>query len=99
MYLVIVSFNDKVAEDVYNGRNSARARRVPTEVRQRLLDRLTALNAAAVLADLSVPPSNGLEALKGDLLGFHSVRVNDQWRLVFKWTDAGPAEVRFTDYH
>jgi proteic killer suppression protein len=88
-----------VAEDVYNGRASARARKVPADVKTRLLDRLTALNAAVKLDDLKVPASNKLEALKGDLAGYHSIRVNDQWRLVFQWTLAGPAEVRFTDYH
>jgi proteic killer suppression protein len=63
---------------------------------RRMLDRLA---VAGALADMKVPPSNRLEQLKGDLAGFHSVRVNDQWRITFRWTDAGPAEVRFTDYH
>ena len=51
------------------------------------------------LSDLRVPPGNHLEKLKGDWAGFHSIRVNDQWRLCFKWTSQGPAEVQLVDYH
>ena len=57
------------------------------------------LHAAADLKDLRVPPGNRLEALKGDLAGLHSIRINDQWRLTFRWTSNGPAEVRIVDYH
>jgi len=56
------------------------------------------LEAAVALEDLRVPPGNRLEALKGELKGQHSIRVNDQWRIVFRWTQ-GPAEVRLIDYH
>lgn len=51
------------------------------------------------LGDLASPPGNRLEALKGDLFGFHSIRINDQWRVVFRWTDSGPAEVDIRDDH
>ncbi|HEV7867307.1 MAG TPA: type II toxin-antitoxin system RelE/ParE family toxin [Chthoniobacteraceae bacterium] len=51
------------------------------------------------LQDLAVPPGNRLEALKGDRRGRHSIRINDQWRIVFRWTDAGPDEVEIVDYH
>jgi proteic killer suppression protein len=57
------------------------------------------LDAAPVLNDLRFPPGNRLEALSGDRQGQHSIRVNDQFRLVFVWTDAGPADVEFVDYH
>lgn len=57
------------------------------------------LDAAAVLDDLKAPPGNQLEALKGDRAGQHSIRVNDQFRICFVWTAAGPADVEFTDYH
>lgn len=57
------------------------------------------LDYAAALTDLSSPPGNRLEALKGDLKGRHSIRVNDQWRVVFRWTPAGPAEVAVLDSH
>lgn len=61
--------------------------------------KLDMLDYADKLDDLRSPPGNRLEALKGDLAGFHSIRINDQWRVVFCWTDAGPAEVRVVDYH
>jgi toxin HigB-1 len=63
------------------------------------LRKLDYLNAAAALVDLRVPPGNRLEALKGDRAGQHSIRVNDQWRICFVWTDAGPADVEIRDYH
>jgi proteic killer suppression protein len=61
--------------------------------------KLVQLDAATSITDLLVPPGNCLEPLKGKLLGRHSIRINDQWRLVFRWTDAGPAEVEIMDYH
>ena len=57
------------------------------------------VGSAEVLEDLSVPPGNRLEALKGDRAGQHSIRINDQWRICFVWTDAGPEEVEIVDYH
>lgn len=57
------------------------------------------IDYAGTLNDLSSPPGNRLEALRGDLKGFHSIRVNDQWRIVFRWTHDGPAEVDVRDYH
>jgi proteic killer suppression protein len=57
------------------------------------------LDYAVALGDLSSPPGNRLEPLKGDLPGSHSIRVNDQWRIVFRWTDEGPDEVDVRDYH
>ena len=96
---MIVGFGEQATGDVYNGVNSARARRIPMNIRQRVVDRLTALNAAARLDDLRVPSSNRLEQLKGDLVGFWSIRVNDQWRIIFRWNDGQASEVRLTDYH
>ena len=61
--------------------------------------KLDLLDYAAELSDLASPPGNRLEALKGDLAGFHSVRVNDQWRVVFRWTASGPVDVDVRDYH
>ena len=57
------------------------------------------LDYAAALTDLASPPGNRLEALKGSLRGFHSIRINDQWRVVFRWTDSGPGQVDIGDYH
>ena len=64
-----------------------------------LMGKLTMLDAAEVLDDLRVPPGNKLEALKGDRKGQHSIRVNDQWRICFRWTKAGPENVEIVDYH
>ena len=68
---------------------------VSSEVRRKL----DVLDYAAALADLQSPPGNRLEALRGGLKGFHSIRVNDQWRIVFRWSQEGPAEVDVRDYH
>ena len=61
--------------------------------------KLDMLDYAAVLTDLASPPGNRIEALKGNLRGFHSIRINNQWRVVVRWTDSGPAEVDIRDYH
>jgi len=61
--------------------------------------KLDMLDYALALGDLASPPGNRLEALKGNLTGFHSIRINDQWRVVFRWTDSGPADVDVRDYH
>ena len=61
--------------------------------------KLVMINNAGALDDLSSPPGNRLEALKGDLKGKHSIRINDQWRIVFRWTASGPEEVEISDYH
>lgn len=61
--------------------------------------KLTQLDAAATLEFLKSPPGNHLEALKGDRKGQHSIRINDQWRLCFRWTKAGPEDVEIADYH
>ena len=61
--------------------------------------KLAMLDAAVILGDLAAPPANRLEALKDDRAGQHSIRVNDQFRLCFRWTQEGPADVEFTDYH
>lgn len=61
--------------------------------------KLAMLNAAVLLLDLRIPPNNRLEALAGDRKGQYSIRVNEQWRVCFKWTEAGPTEVEIVDYH
>lgn len=61
--------------------------------------KLDILDYAERLGDLASPPGNRLEALKGDMIGYHSMRINDQWRVVFRWTDAGPVDVDIVDYH
>ena len=61
--------------------------------------KLDMLDYAHQLMDLKSPPGNRLEALKGDLSGFHSIRINDQWRVIFRWTDSGPTDIDIRDYH
>ena len=61
--------------------------------------KLIQMNRARVIQDLAVPPGNRLESLKGNLAGYHSIRINDPWRIVFAWNEHGPAEVRICDYH
>ncbi len=70
-----------------------------TSVKKIAARKLDVLDYAEALTDLASPPGNRLEALKGDLKGLHSIRINDQWRVVFRWTDAGPVEVDIRDYH
>lgn len=70
-------------------------------VRKIVRRKLAAVNAAQKISDLKAPPGNQLEALKDDLVGYHSIRINDQWRVIFKWSSstAGPSEVDVVDYH
>lgn len=96
---MIASFAETATEDLFHGRATARARRFPAEVARLAIRKLDALNAATGLEDLRKPPGNRLEALKGDLRGLHSIRVNDQWRIVFRWREHEAGEVRLTDYH
>lgn len=71
----------------------------PTHLVKRTRAMLSAMNAAAVLDDLRSPPGNLLEELRGNRAGQHSIRINDQWRICFVWTDRGPANVEIVDYH
>jgi proteic killer suppression protein len=96
---VIVSFADAATADLYHGRRTRRVRLFPADLLRAALRKLDLLNAVVELRELRVPPGNRLEALRGDLAGHHSIRVNDQWRLVFRWTDAGPSDVALMDYH
>lgn len=76
-----------------------RSRRFPADIQQRAFAKLNQLAAAVLLEDLRLPPSNRLEALKGDRAGQHSLRINDQWRLCFRWIDGGAVDVEIVDYH
>lgn len=96
---MIASFADSATEDLFHGRQTARSRRFSAALVVLALQKLDLLNAAAELEDLRRPPGNRLEALKGDLRGFHSIRVNAQWRIVFRWQDQKASQVRLMDYH
>lgn len=96
---MILDFGDQATEDLFHGVNSKAARRIPQTLWDVAHRKLDLLNAVHVLRDLQVPPGNRLEALKGSLAGFHSIRVNDQFRLVFRWAEGQARHVRITDYH
>jgi proteic killer suppression protein len=96
---VILDFADKTTEDIYDGIDSKAARQIPQTVWTRSARKLDMLNAASDLRDLRVPLANRLEKLKGKWSGYHSIRINDQYRIVFRWTDGNAREVLITDYH
>ena len=90
------SFANKDTERVWRRQ---RVRKLDGEVQRAALRKLLILDAAETLDDLRVPPGNRLEKLKGSRAGSYSVRVNQQWRICFSWTDAGPEDVEIVDYH
>jgi toxin HigB-1 len=96
---MIASFGDRATEDLFHGRRTGRVKRFPAEILPDALRRLDMVNAAASLQDLRSPPGNHLEKLAGDMKEFHSVRVNDQWRLVFRWKGSEAHQVSLKDYH
>jgi len=96
---MIASFGNRVTSDLFHGISSAKARRLPPQIKESVLSKLDILNAATSLDDLRSPPWNRLEALKGDYAGFHSIRVNAQWRIVFRWNDSSAYDVSVIDYH
>jgi proteic killer suppression protein len=93
---LIQSFANAETEEIYRGFVS---RRLPQNLQSVMHRKLVMVNAAAKLEDLRVPPGNRLEALKGDRKGRHSIRVNQQWRVCFRWMESGPADVEIVDYH
>ena len=94
---MIKSFRGKFAESILLGR--AIPKGFPVNLAAVARRKLIMVDAAGFLEALRWPPGNRLEALKGVLAGKHSIRINDQWRIVFRWTDAGPADVEIVDYH
>jgi proteic killer suppression protein len=96
---VIQSFGDETTADLFRERNSRSARRIPRELWRVVQRKLKLLDAAGRLDDLAVPAGNRLELLKGDQTGRHSIRVNDQYRVTFRWEDGNAYEVRVEDYH
>lgn len=96
---MILSFGDKATERLYHGGRSKEARRFPADIIAAALRKLDMLNAVQEMKDLRSPPGNRLEALKGNWKGFHSIRVSDQWRIVFRWEARNAHQVSLTDYH
>lgn len=97
---MIVTFKDKASEDVFNGKSSRAARLAcPQNIWRIARRKLDQLDSVSTLQELLVPPGNRLEALSGNRKGQYSIRINDQFRICFVWTDAGPDAVEITDYH
>ncbi len=97
---MIHSFKNTGTEDIFNGENTNAARRnCPQQLWKIAVRKLDQLDSVASLNELQVPPGNRLEALTGDRMGQYSIRINDQYRVCFIWTDVGPDEVEIVDYH
>jgi proteic killer suppression protein len=96
---VIEAFGNALAEDLFDDKRTKATRAFPPELRRAARRKLLYLHDAAELRDLRVPPGNRLEGLKGNWKGFHSIRVNDQWRVVFQWKNGNAFDVQVVDYH
>lgn len=96
---MIRSFADALSADLFQDRFTNATKRFPSDLRRVAQRKLQYLNAAMELQDLSSPPGNRLEALRGNLKGFYLIRINNQWRIVFRWELDGAFEVCIKDYH
>ena len=93
---MIVSFGNKQTEKIWNG---VRVKGLPNEIQEIGRRKLRMLNNSINLSDLRIPPSNRLEKLGGNFAGFYSIRINDQWRIIFNWKTSNAYEVEIIDYH
>jgi proteic killer suppression protein len=93
---MIVSFGSKQTEQIWNG---SRVKKMPVEIQNVGRRKLRMLNNSQDIADLRIPPSNRLEKLSGNLKSFYSIRINNQWRIIFKWHKGNASEVEIVDYH
>ncbi|MBD0280003.1 MAG: type II toxin-antitoxin system RelE/ParE family toxin [Bacteroidota bacterium] len=93
---MIVSFGSKETEKIWQGQ---RVNKIPLAVQEVGRRKLRMINNAVDLADLRIPPANRLEKLSGDLKSFYSIRINDQWRIIFKWNAGNASDVEILDYH
>jgi proteic killer suppression protein len=93
---MINSFGSKETEKIWNGEIS---KKLPSEIQNTARRKLRMINNAANIIDLRIPPANHLEELSGNLNGFYSIRINDQWRIIFKWDGSHANEVEILDYH
>lgn len=97
---MIQSFKNKATEDIFNGKATKDARRAcPQNLWNIAVRKLDRLDSVIEIDELRVPPGNRLELLSADRRGQHSIRINNQYRICFKWTENGPADVEITDYH
>jgi len=93
---MIISFGDKETKSIWDG---DRVKSFSTEIHDVARRKLRMLNNSQDIADLTIPPSNRLEKLKGNLKNFYSIRVNNQWRIIFKWNNGNAEQVKIVDYH
>ncbi len=96
---MILDLADRATEDIFNGADTKAARTIPRPIWNVAARKLDMLHAAHELRDLAVPPANRLEELKGARAGFHSIRINDQYRVMFRWKDGNASGVQIVDYH
>jgi len=96
---MIFNFKDKAAEDIFNGIHSKESRKIPQSIHAIAIRKLDMINAAVDIEDLQIPPGNRLESLKGDLTGYYSVRINDQFRIIFKFSQSNAFNIQIVDYH
>ena len=96
---MIENFGNALAEDLFDDKRTKATRAFPPELSRAARRKLLYLHDAAELRDLRVPPGNRLEGLKGNWKGFHSIRINDQWRVVFRWEGGNAFDVQVVDYH
>lgn len=96
---MIESFGNRLAEDLFYDRTTKEVRQFPPELRRAARRKLLFVHDAAELVDLRVPPGNRLEALKGKLAGCYSIRINDQWRILFRWEGGNARDTQIVDYH
>ena len=97
---VIADFHDKFTEDIFDGKNNKNTqKRLPSHLHRIAKRKLDMINTAAALKDLRIPPSNRLEKLHGDRSHQHSIRINDQYRVVFTWINGEASQVEIVDYH
>ena len=96
---MIIDFGDKSTEDIFNGSNTKFARKITQNLWPIAFRKLDMINSAQQLKDLLIPPANRLEKLKGRLAKFQSIRINDQYRIIFIWSDGNAHNVTITDYH
>lgn len=96
---MISSFGSKLAEGIFYDRRTKETRKFPSELFRPARRKLLYLYDAEELRDLRVPPNNRLEALKGNLTGYYSIRINKQWRVVFRWSNRAASDVKIIDYH
>ncbi|MCY4156515.1 MAG: type II toxin-antitoxin system RelE/ParE family toxin [Gammaproteobacteria bacterium] len=96
---MIESFGNRLSRDLFFDRNSRATRNFPSQLRRASRRKLLYLHDAVDLNDLRAPPGNRLKALKDDRRGFYSIRINDQWRVVFRWRNGQASSVQIVDYH